>query len=108
MPSSAITFLFEFDWANNGTWTDEAAYVLAIKGHCGLHAGDPIQNGVADPGHFALHPRNETQRFSPDYASPPLYGNLLPPPPLPIPLPHSLPPWHFFPAHPHTILPHST
>src|SRR5260221_1733336 len=107
MPSSAITLLFEFDWANNGTWTDEAAYVLAIKGHCGLHAGDPIQNGVADPGHFALHLRNETQRFSPDYASGALYGNLLPRRPFRIRVTDGVTTWNVFRGYVQKIVPDS-
>src|SRR5260221_3940806 len=107
MPSSAITLLFEFDWANNGTWTDEAAYVLAIKGHCGLRAGDPIQNGVAHPGHFALHLRNETQRFSPDYASGALYGNLLPRRPFRIRVTDGVTTWNVFRGYVQKIVPDS-
>src|SRR5664279_2319417 len=107
MTSSAITFLFEFDWTNSGSWTDEAAYVQSIKGRCGLHTGDPILSGVAEPGSFALRLRNETQRFSPGYSSGPLYGNLLPRRPFRIRVTDGVTTWNVFMGYVQKVFPDS-
>ncbi len=72
------TFLFEFDWANSGSWTDESANVLSAHMHSGFPAGASPFDTVADTGTCTLTLNNEARRYSPDNASGPLYGSLLP------------------------------
>jgi len=72
------TLLFEFDWANTGSWTDESANVLNAHIRSGFPAGASPFDTVADVGTCTLTLNNEARRYSPDNMSGPLYGNLLP------------------------------
>jgi hypothetical protein len=72
-------FLWEFNWNGDGsTWTNEADYALGGKFYLGFKPGLLPTDVVAEPGQFVMHLDNSTQRFSPDYASGALYGNLIP------------------------------
>jgi hypothetical protein len=72
------TFLFEIDWSNAGSWVDESANVLSARLRIGMAAGAALDDLVAQVGTCLLTLDNSTRRYSPDYASGPLYGNLLP------------------------------
>src|SRR5688572_29617524 len=74
----ATTFSFEFDWDNNGSWTDEAAEIRSTHIRIGMAEGAPLTDTVAQIGTCVLTMDNSTQRFSPDNASGALYGKLLP------------------------------
>ncbi|MCC7447517.1 MAG: hypothetical protein IT324_08885 [Anaerolineae bacterium] len=74
----ATTFLFEFDWANTGAWTDESAHVLQAHIRSGFPAGAAPFDTLADVGSCVLTLNNETRRYSPDNADGPLAGDMLP------------------------------
>src|SRR5438046_881922 len=74
----ATTFSFEFDWNNNGSWTDEAAEVRSAQIRIGMAEGAPLTEVMAQVGSCMLTLDNSTQRYSPDYSSGALYGKLLP------------------------------
>src|SRR5258708_12374220 len=85
-----ITFLFEVDWANSGSWIDESAQVLLARVASGFKEGVPLTERVAALGTCSLTLDNSSQRYSPDYASGPLYGNLLTRRPIRVRPPHAL------------------
>ncbi|GEM_PF-1252078 len=72
------TFTFEIDWTNTGVWVDESANVFAARIQIGMEPGAALESVVAHVGTCTLTLDNATQRYSPDNASGPLYGNLLP------------------------------
>src|SRR5512140_1412291 len=74
----STSFLFEVDWANSGTWVDESARILSARIRSGFKEGTALTELVAPVGACTLVLDNSTQRYSPDYGSGPLYGNLLP------------------------------
>jgi hypothetical protein len=72
-------FLWEFNWNGDGsTWTNEANYALRGQFYLGFKPGLLPTDVVAEPGQFVMHLDNSTQRFSPDYSSGALYGDLIP------------------------------
>ncbi len=73
----ATTFKLEFDWNNDGSWTDEATYLITAKLSLGFK-GRLMVRRLAEPGQATLVLDNSSQRFSPDYSSGILYGKLLP------------------------------
>src|SRR5436305_955679 len=74
----ATTFTFEIDWTNSGSWVDESTNVFSARLKIGMGPSGALDELVARAGTCTLTLDNSTQRYSPDYASGPLYGNLLP------------------------------
>ncbi len=77
----ATTLLFEFDWTATDTWVDEKDNVQDYSFWKGMVPDfektiDPFET-VASKGVLKLTLENSTKRYSPDYASGALYGNLL-------------------------------
>jgi hypothetical protein len=71
----ATAFTVEIDWDHNGTWTDETGRARRIHIQSGF---DQAGGRVAGVGRCSLTMDNCDRRFSPGYASGPLYGKLLP------------------------------
>ncbi len=71
----AITFIVEIDWAHDGTWTDETSRTRRVQIKSGF---DEPGRAVATTGRCVLTMDNGDRRFSPGYASSPLYGDVLP------------------------------
>ena len=102
-----ITFLFEVDWANNGSWIDESAQVLLARVASGFKEGVPLTERVAAVGTCSLTLDNSSQRYSPDYASGPLYGNLLPRRPIRVRATDGVTTWTVFRGYINDIVPQS-
>jgi hypothetical protein len=74
-----VDFLWEFNWNGDGsTWTNEVNYVLGGKFYMGFRPDVLPTDVVAEPGQCVIRLDNSTQRFSPDYSSGALYGDLIP------------------------------
>ncbi|HVO70082.1 MAG TPA: hypothetical protein VMT24_08555 [Aggregatilineaceae bacterium] len=71
----ATAFTVEIDWDHDGTWTDETGRARRIQIRSGF---DEAGDRVAGVGRCILTVDNRDSRFSPGYASGPLYGKLLP------------------------------
>ena len=75
-----ITYAVEINWAGDatsltdGTYVDEVGYVIDAS----IRRGRNDELGVTEAGRMTLIMNNNSGRFSPEYASGALYGNLQP------------------------------
>jgi len=77
--ATAVTWIFEVDWDRDGNWDDAnediSAYVMGARWNLGMRRA---YQDTADEARLQLTLRNDDKRFSPEYASSPYYGELLP------------------------------
>lgn len=74
IPAPAV----KVDWDNNGNYSGTYDYITSEVLSIAWHRGAPDWAGGSETGGATIRVRNYDQKYNPDNAAGPLYGNLLP------------------------------